>query len=128
MAGLVWKLVASLVLVSAGPRAGALALVSAVPDLDAPLLCTYLRAPHNLFYPELAKGRGGARGNRISVVHGTYTLPEPLRALGVDLEGRVAWARVVALNIGGSNPYCWASSIKSRHSKSANLPITASWS
>jgi len=62
------------------------------------------------------------------VVHGTYTLPEPLRALGVDLEGRVAWARVVALNIGGSNPYCWASSIKSRHSKSANLPITASWS
>src|SRR5829696_5578875 len=94
-------------------RVGALALVSAASDLDAPLLCTYLRAPHNLFYPQRAKSRGGARGNRISVVHGTYTLPEPLRALGVDLEGRVAWARVVALNIGGSNPYCWASSIKS---------------
>ena len=78
-----------------------LALVSAAPDLDAPLLCAYLRAPHNLFYPELAKGRGGARRNRISVVHSTYSLPEPLRTLGVDLEGRVAWARIVALNIGG---------------------------
>src|SRR5215212_5909209 len=43
----------------------------------------------------------GALGDRFSMVHGTYSLPEPLRALGVDLEGRVAWARVVALNIGG---------------------------
>ena len=59
-------------------RAGALVLFCAALDLNAAPLRAYLRALHKLFYPELADIRREARGDRIIVVHGAYSLPEPL--------------------------------------------------